>query len=389
MLNYMKSIFNLRTLRDVMMTHICFVGYDIHPPWNEGRKVVSRNIIDALKTYTDLNVSVVSSIERGEKKMEGVEYANTTWLTKRTHGYDILLDTAMIRQIGSINKRKRIDIIHLFNAHFPVFALYGKMKRKKVIAQFFGNPSFNILKRFRVPKSVDMYVTTSIETSWFYNLGINKFQCVNPPLDTKLFKPEDKATARKKLNLPEDKFILLYIGNLSEVRFSPDFIESVKFLKEQNNLLLILANHVNAYWQSEDTCSNKNVILKREILDEKKKALLYNAADAFILPFSKKMDSYKHVFVIDPPITMLEAMSCSVPVIAPNVFSIPKIIKNEDNGYITPLGDFEMIDEILHDLLKDENKELCINARKTILNDFSFKKAALRMNQIYEGIING
>ena len=372
------------------MTHICFVGYDICLPWNEGRKVVSRNIIDALKKYTDLDISVVSTIEKKEeKKMEGVEYVNTTWLTKRTQGYDPLLDTALIRQIGSINKRKKIDIIHVFNAHFPVFSLYGKIKRKKVIAQFFGNPHFNILKQFRVPKAIDMYITTSIENKWFSDLGIYNSQCVNPPINTNLFKPEDKTTARKKLNLPEDKFILLYLGNLSEVRFSPDFIERVKFLKEPNNLLLILANYVNTYWQNNNAFHNKNVLIRNEVLNEKQKVLLYSAVNAFILPFSKKMNSYKHVFIIDPPITMLEAMSCGVPVIAPDVFSIPKIIKNEYNGYITPLGDFEMIDEIMYNLSKKDNEEVGINARETIINNFSFKKTALRMKRIYEGVLNG
>ena len=372
------------------MTHICFVGYNIHPPWNEGRKVVSRNIVDTLKKYTDLDISVVSTIgKKEEKKMKGVTYSNATWFTRRTQGYDPLLDTAIIRQISSINKRKKIDIIHLFNAHFPVFSLYGKMKRKKVIAQFFGNPYFNILKRFRVPKSVDLYITTSIETGWFNDLGIYNSQCVNPPINANLFRPLDKATARKKLNLPEDKFILLYIGNLSEVRFSPEFIESVKFLKESNNLLLILANHIDIYWQSRNVFHNKNVILRREILDEKQKAVLYNAADAFILPFSIKMNSYKHVFVIDPPITMLEAMSCGVPVIAPDVFSIPKIIKSGYNGYVTPLGDFEMVDEILYNISRGENEEVGVHARETILNDFSYEKAALRMKKIYEGVLNG
>ena len=372
------------------MTHICFIGYDICPPWNEGRKVVSRNIIEALKKYTDFDVSVVSTIEKErDEKMEGVEYANTTWFTKRTQGYDPLLDTALIRQIGSINKRKKIDIIHLFNAHFPVFSLYGKMKRKKVIAQFFGNPHFNILKRFRVPKSVDAYITTSIENKWFNDLGINKFQYVNPPINTDIFKPEDKAKARKYFNLPEDKFILLYMGNLREVRFSQDFLKEVTFLKEPNNLLLVFANYIDDYWKKRNALCDNNIILRREILSEKSKALLYNAVDAFILPFSRTLTPYNHVFVIDPPITMLEAMSCGTPVIAPDAFSIPKIIKKGINGYITPLGDFKKVNDILHLLSEEGSKEVCMNVRKTILSDFSCKATALRMKQIYGDVLNG
>ena len=368
------------------MVHICFVGYGIHPPWNEGRRVISKNIIDALKKHTNLEVSVVSSVGKGEEKIKGVEYTNTTWLTRYTKGYDPLLDAAILKLINSINKRKNIDIIHLFVAHFPVFSFYGTMTGKPVVAQFFGDPHLNILKRLRVPRAIDMYLTTSLETGWFNDLGIKNFQSVNPPINTDLFKPKDKAKARKYFNLPEDKFILLYMGNMSEVRFSPDFINNVKFLRDSNNLLVIAANHIDSYWRNNNLLQNENIILRKEILNGMEKAMLYNAADAFILPFDAKLESYRHVFVIDPAITMLEAMSCGIPIIAPNVFSIPKIIRDKYDGYITPLGDFEMIDNILYHLSK-EIEEAGINARKTILNGFSYETMALRMKRMYEGIL--
>ena len=371
------------------MAHICFVGYGIHPPWNEGRRVISKNIIDALKKHTDLDVSVVSSIGKEEEKIKGVEYANTTWLTRCTHGYDPLLDASMIKLIKSINKRKEIDILHLFTAHFPVFAFYGKGIKKPVVAQFFGNPHLNILKRFRVPGAIGMYLTTSLETGWFNDLGINNFQNVNPPINTDIFKPQDKSEARRYFNLPEDKFILLYMGNLSEVRFSPDFISNNKLLKGQNNLLVIAANDIDSYWQNNRFLDKGNIVLRKGILNENEKVMLYNAADAFILPFDAKLESYKHVFVIDPPITMLEAMSCGVSVMVPNGFSIPKIIKEGYNGYVTSLGDFKGIDKLLKCLLEEDTKKAGINARKTILNGFSCEKVALRMERIYEGVLNG
>jgi glycosyltransferase involved in cell wall biosynthesis len=371
------------------MVHICFVGYGIHPPWNEGRKVISKNITDALKKHTDLDVSVISSAGKGAEKLKGVAYANTTWLTRYAKGYDPLLDTAMIRLISSINKQKNIDIIHLFNVHFPVFSFYGKRIGKPVVAQFFGNPYFNILKRLRVPKEVDLYLTTSVETDWFADLGITNFQNVNPPINTDFFKPYGKAKARRYFNLPEDKFILLYMGNLSEVRFSPVLITEVNFLRDSNNLLVIAANHIDSYWRYNNLLQKKNVILRKGILTEMEKAMLYNAADAFILPFDAKLKSYKHVFVIDPPITMLEAMSCGVPVIAPDVFSIPKIIKGGYNGYITPLGDFEGVNMLLHDLSEEEVEEEGINARKIIITEFSYEKVAFKMKEIYESVLNG
>jgi glycosyltransferase involved in cell wall biosynthesis len=332
------------------MTHVCFVGYGIYPPWNEGRKVISRNIIDALKQHTDLDVSVVSSVGKGYERKKGVEYANSTWLTSYTKGYDPLLDAAMIKLIS---------------------------------------PHLNKLKRLRVPRAIDRYITTSIETGWFADLGITNSQNVNPPINTDTFKPEAKLKARRYFNLPADKFIVLYMGNMSEVRFSPNLLSETKFLRDPNNLLLIAANLIDSYWQNNNLLHKENIILKKGILNEKEKAMLYNTSDAFILPFDTKLKSYKHVFVIDPPITMLEAMSCGVPVIAPDVFSIPKIIKEGYNGYVTSLGDFGMIDDVLYHLSKEKVEEASINARNTILNEFSYEKTALKMKRIYEGILNG
>jgi len=371
------------------MTHICFVGYGIYPPWNEGRKVISRNIMDALKKHTDLDISVVSSAKKECEKLNDVEYANVTRLTTYTKGYDPLLDASMIRLISSINKRKRIDIIHLFTTHFPVFSFYAKRIGKPVVAQFFGNPHLNILKRLRVPQTIDRYVTTSIETEWFADLGINNFQNVNPPINTDLFKPGDKINSRRYFNLPEDKFILLYMGNLSEVRFSSEFMSETKLLRDPGNSLVIAANLIDSYWQNNHLLHRENVILRKGVLNELEKNMLYNAADAFILPFDTKLKSYKHVFVIDPPITMLEAMSCGTPVIAPNVFSIPWIIKDKYDGYVMPLGDFRKVDDILYNLSKEKIEKLSVNARNKILNDFSYEKTALRMKELYEGVLNG
>jgi len=386
------------------MVHVCFVGYGISSPWNEGKRVISRNIIDALKRETDLDISVVSTVGKNEGRMKGVEYAKSTQLTRYTRGYDILRDAAMIRIINSVDRRKEIEIMHLLNAHFPVFAFYAKRLRKgkgrgkgrgrPIVAHFFGNPHFNHLKRVRVPRAIELYFTTSLETRWFADLGVKNFRAVNPPINTDLFKPlkpTDKLKARRYLNLPEDKFIVLYIGNLGEVRFSASFVEEVKFLKDPNNLLLILANQIDNYWQNSKALCKENVILRREILSEEQKVLVYNAADAFILPFSKETNSYKHVFIIDPPITMLEAMSCGVPVIAPAVFSIPKIIRDghNGNGYLTSLGDFEKVDAVLHLMSEEVGRGggINANARKTILNEFSYKKTAARMKQIYEEVL--
>ena len=133
-----------------------------------------------------------------------------------------------------------------------------------------------------------------------------------------------------------------------------------------------------------------NVMVRTESLNEEQKALIYNAADVLILPFSEEMGLYKHVAVIDPPITMLEAMSCGIPVIAPEALSIPDVIKDGYNGFITHPGDFKMLKERITELIVNEEMRRRIgeNARETILNDFSYEKVALNMKEVYDKVLN-
>ena len=66
--------------------------------------------------------------------------------------------------------------------------------------------------------------------------------------------------------------------------------------------------------------------------------------DAYILP------SYNEGL----PISILEAMSYSLPIISTAVGGIPEILKNGENGFIMEPGDKEAIYRAIHTLMGDE-----------------------------------
>ncbi len=370
------------------MTHVCFIGSDLCPPWNEGRKVVSRNIIHSLKENTDLEISVISDSGKDTDRIEGINYVESTKLTTRLKGYDPLLYLDVVRAIHSVNKKNKIDVLHLLYTNFYTSSLYGKLNRMKIVGQYFGNPHFNLFAKYRAPKFVDTYLSTSMERYWFNDLGINNHQCLNPPIDTSVYKKRDKSEARRYFDLPEDKFILLYIGNLGAARFSSDFLKSSSFLKKSDNLMVVYGNYVDGYWENNSLLADSNIIFRKQVLNEHQKSMLYSAADAFILPFAKSAADYKRVFVIDPPLTMLEAMACETPVIVPDIFSIPYIIKDSSNGYLTKLGDFSSVDNILVDISEKKNLYIGQNARSTILDGFSFTETASKLTGIYRDVLH-
>jgi glycosyltransferase involved in cell wall biosynthesis len=378
------------------MTHICFVGYDLYPPWDEGMRVVTRNLKEALQENTDLEISVVSSVKRERIYLHLSKLAEHI-IKRNVYLYELdpILNISMLKLIKSINKRRNIDLLHLFYANHPLFLYYGKLHKKPVVAQHFGNPHINLLKSLRIPEGINTYITTSSETGYFDELGIKNVYKIKPPINTDTFKKIDKLEARRYFGLSEDDFIILYMGGLNEMKVPLKFITTINDLLDDRKKILLMgrgrSNHAQKIQQlAKKNGIDKNVIIRTETLNEEQKALIYNSADVLILPFSEEIRTHRHVAVIDPPITMLEAMSCGIPIIAPDTLSIPDIIKDGYNGFITPSGDFKMLKEKITKLIANENKRLRIgeNARETILNEFSYETVALKMKEVYEGVLN-
>ena len=90
-------------------------------------------------------------------------------------------------------------------------------------------------------------------------------------------------------------------------------------------------------------------------------------ADAFILP------SYNEGL----PISVLEAMSYSLPVISTTVGGIPEILKNGENGFIMEPGDKDAIYHAVVSLMED--KSLCKDMGKK-----SFEKVQVHLPEYVE-----
>lgn len=87
-------------------------------------------------------------------------------------------------------------------------------------------------------------------------------------------------------------------------------------------------------------------------VDGEKKERLLNMADAYILP------SYNEGL----PISVLEAMSYSLPIISTNVGGIPEIVKNGENGYLIEPGDKDAMYQAIVQL--KSNHDMCVDMGK-------------------------
>ncbi|MFX1510735.1 MAG: N-acetyl-alpha-D-glucosaminyl L-malate synthase BshA [Promethearchaeota archaeon] len=89
------------------------------------------------------------------------------------------------------------------------------------------------------------------------------------------------------------------------------------------------------------------------------------------------------------PLSLLEAMSCGLPVVATSVGGIPEIIEDGKNGLLVPFGDIDALAEKLYAILTDSNLAGTLGraARQTILQNHTAEKVLPQYESIYDSIL--
>lgn len=106
----------------------------------------------------------------------------------------------------------------------------------------------------------------------------------------------------------------------------------------------------------------------------------YKNANIFVL--SSVSESY--------PLTLLEAMSCGTPVIAPSIGSIPEIIDNKKNGLVYKKGSVSELSKYMDFLLSNTKMQQKYGraARTKAVNTFGWDRKQKQLYQLYRCLIN-
>jgi glycosyltransferase involved in cell wall biosynthesis len=109
---------------------------------------------------------------------------------------------------------------------------------------------------------------------------------------------------------------------------------------------------------------------------------LYNMADVVVLPFERP-------YWLEPPLVLLEAMSCGVPVVSTNVGAINELIKNGENGLLTSPNDPTDLAESISKLIgnRDFSEKVAKNACGTIVQSYSYEVIGKKLSDLYYNIV--
>ncbi|WP_168026849.1 glycosyltransferase [Ignavibacterium album] len=294
-----------------------------------------------------------------------------------------------LQLIFYVNKNK-IRIIHAHGKGAGIYARLIKLFSPKVKIIFTWH-GFHIETYNSLSKKIYLLIEKTL--SKFTDLYINvseserKICLVNKIYDEKKsiviyngikdeYKPIDKSSIRQKLNLPEDKFIVINISRFDKTKNVKAFIEIASLLSINEEFFFILAG---------DGEEKKEIL---EMIEQKK-------INNILLPgfinnpneYLQSSDVYLSTSLSEGlPYTLLEASMCGLPIIASDVRGNNEIVQNNFNGFLFDLRNASQAAQLISHLKSDlaNYRELSDNARKNFLDKFAEQKMIFKLKEVYE-----
>jgi glycosyltransferase involved in cell wall biosynthesis len=206
------------------------------------------------------------------------------------------------------------------------------------------------------------------ETLAWNHIKVEK-EIVHLGVNTKEFiPPKDKAVAKEKLGISKDALVIGYHGRLAPEKDLKTLLRG--FLRVGGCTLLVVGKGVPSI---EDSLKRRDSILV--------------GAQSDVVPYLQAMDIYVMPSLTETTcLSVLEAMSCGLPVVSTPVGYVRDYIENNENGYFFPKGDSYSLAKRIHGLAGDEKLRVRIGlaARTSIQTRFTWDKTRARIKEIFE-----
>ncbi|GLV57097.1 glycosyl transferase family 1 [Dictyobacter sp. S3.2.2.5] len=202
-------------------------------------------------------------------------------------------------------------------------------------------------------------------------------------VDLKLFEPYDKQWARRRLGLPLERPVLLFVGRLDPFK-GPDQLLRAGALMQKDAQLVIVGGKpggdselqalqdLACSLQLEDRVSFMGARTREEM------PLFYSAADVTVVP------SYHETFGL----AAVESLACATPVVATRAGGLMTVVRHGETGFLVPRcpGFFA---ERLDLLLRDERLRVRMSAAgRSSVQQFAWSSVARQIYATYEELIS-
>jgi L-malate glycosyltransferase len=204
-------------------------------------------------------------------------------------------------------------------------------------------------------------------------------------IDTEAFTPasaQEKEATRITLGLSMNAFVIGGVGRLVPQKNFMTFIEVARrILTSTPDVFFVIAGTGAQEAQLKAKVASfgisEHVLFLGHVAD---RIGLYHALDAMLMPSDFE----------GTPMSLLEAMSSGVPVVAHAVDGIAEVCTDGADALLSPRGDTDCLVKDIRHLLADNKirQKLSANARKTILNRYDIRKLVQKIEAVYEDVLH-
>lgn len=196
-------------------------------------------------------------------------------------------------------------------------------------------------------------------------------------IDTKLFKPIDKNLVKDIFNIPKDKKIILFsaMNSLSDPRKgAKELFEAINILDVKDSVFVVAGSSR----PKEPLELKYPTYFIPPLGDEVSLPLMYNVADVIIIPSLQENLAN----------SIVESLSCGVPVVAFDIGGNKDMIVHKHNGYLSRAFDLaDMVFGIKWILENKNYTQLSKNAREKILMEFDSRVVARKYIELYKNFL--
>jgi glycosyltransferase involved in cell wall biosynthesis len=276
--------------------------------------------------------------------------------------------------------RNRPEIVHYITAPTLKQLVFLKVIQLLNGSRTVISATLSVLHRSRSFKMFSFLLKPNVvlvqsekSEAFFNDIGYkNKF--VQNGVDLERFIPlkeQKKNNIRKKFGFGEEDFIILHVG---PVGYERNQRALVRFQSSSTKVLLIVSTTNPSDNGAYGELTGTEISILRDYFPNIEE--IYGMADVYVWPV------FNEVAGVEIPLSILEAMSCNLPVITTKYGGLNRIFQ-QGNGlfFINSESEIEEIISII------KRKEVKINTRQKV-GIMSWKEVANAIIEIYENVYN-
>jgi len=303
---------------------------------------------------------------------------------------------ALATSIAEVAERDELDVVHVHYAiPHSTSALLAKLmtchytsRNLKIVTTLHGTdidlvgwePSYRRIVEYSINSS-DAVTAVS---HWLKEATLEKFhverdiEVIYNPIDTELFSPDP---VRDQTNGEEMKTIL-HISNFRPVKRVEDAVKILDLVRNSHPARLVFLGDGPDRQLAEKTAHQLGVADRVSFAGQTENVEEWLRNGDLLLSTSET-ESFG--------MSIAEAMSTGLPVVAYNVGGIPEVMEDGAHGTLVDLGDICSAAKAVGHILSDEGVRNAygIAARQSIRNKFEAEKIASDYERLYETVLEG